>query len=255
MSSVKPSSVEPAQDLQKEQSGGFAAKSLIIIVTFSLVALAAVGAAVYFYVQYQKTQEQLKSPTSAAEAETASLITEVGKLIVLPTGEQPTVATVSDINKLKSQSFFANAQNGDKVLIYTKAQKAILYDPSQKKIVEVGPINLAQSSPTPVASSSAGVGVTPTPKLVKVVLYNGTTVVGLTTTVEKQLKTSAPNVTVVDRSNASKATYTKTLVVDLSGKQIAAAAALAKTLNGQVGALPAGETKPTDADLLVILAK
>lgn len=238
-----------------QNEAGFAQKTLIILISFGLVILVAVGTAIYFYVQYQSTQAQLKSPTSAADAESAQLIAEVGKLIELPKGEQPTVATVSDINKLRGQSFFANAKNGDKVLIYTKAQKAILYDPAEKKIVEVGPINLSQTTQSPTASASATANASTTPEPVSVALYNGTAIVGYTTTVGKQLQTAMPNVTITARQNAAKTTYTKTIVVDLSGKQKAAAAQIAKTLGGAVGSLPTGEQKPAGVDLLVILGK
>src|ERR1700722_19441064 len=111
---------------------GFSSRSLIIIVAFAIVLLASIALAIYFYFQYQQTQTQLNKSTSGNEQ--AALISEVGKLIVLPSGEQPTVATVSDINKLKGQSFFVHARDGDKVLIYSKAQEAILYDPLAGKI-------------------------------------------------------------------------------------------------------------------------
>lgn len=78
---------------------------------------------------------------------TTSLLTEVNLLYDLPTDESPTVATVSDKTKLKNQPFFSKAENGDKVLIYTKAKKAILYRPTTHKIVEVSPLTI--TSPTP----------------------------------------------------------------------------------------------------------
>lgn len=102
----------------------------------------------YFYNQYQKAQQQLGQ---GSDAETASLVKKVGKLIELPISETPTIATVSDKTKLTGQQFFANAQNGDKVLIYSQAKKAILYRPSTNKIIEVAPINLA---PSPSVSPS-----------------------------------------------------------------------------------------------------
>lgn len=76
----------------------------------------------------------------AATAEIESLITKISRHIMLPPGEEPTVATVSDPAKLKDQAFFANAQVGDKVLIYTKARKAYLYDPEGDILLEVAPI-------------------------------------------------------------------------------------------------------------------
>ncbi len=83
---------------------------------------------------------QTPAQEEAAQLEINTLIERVGELIVLPQGEEPTVATVSDPDKLKDQVFFANAKVGDKVLIYTKARKAYLYDPEGDILLEVAPI-------------------------------------------------------------------------------------------------------------------
>ncbi len=110
-----------------------------------LIVVVSVGAAVNFYFKAKKLESG--SPTAVA-GEVQKIVAEVGKLIVLPESEEPTVATISDVEKLRGQPFFANAQNGDKVLIYTKAQKAILYDPINNIIVEVAPLNSGTSGNT-----------------------------------------------------------------------------------------------------------
>lgn len=107
-------------------------------------------------------------PTGAAKGveDVDALVKEVGKLIALPQDEKPTVATVTDVAKVKDQQFFKNALNGDKVLIYTNNKKAILYRPSEKKIVEVGSVNINQQPkavPTPEATIGPSVEVSPTP--------------------------------------------------------------------------------------------
>ncbi|MGH7246422.1 MAG: hypothetical protein ACREGI_05840 [Candidatus Levyibacteriota bacterium] len=135
----------------------------ILLVCGLVVVLVAIGTAVYFYNQYQKAQVLLKNPTLAAQQQTDSLIAMVGKLMELPKGETPTIATVSDVTKLKDQPFFALAQNGDKVFIYTKARKAILYRPSQNIIIDVAPVNIGNTtSVTPAVTT-----VTPAAKKAK----------------------------------------------------------------------------------------
>jgi hypothetical protein len=62
--------------------------------------------------------------------------------MILPTDEQPTLATVSDVTKVRDQPFFTHAQNGDQVLVYTQTRKAILYRPSADRIVEVAPLSV-----------------------------------------------------------------------------------------------------------------
>jgi len=120
--------------------------SLLIWVLIIIILLIAIGGGVYYYIQYQKSQQLLKNPALGAQMESQNLIAKVGSLMELPKGENPTIATISDITKLRNQAFFANAQNGDKVLIYPKAKKAILYRPSTNKIINVAPINISASS-------------------------------------------------------------------------------------------------------------
>lgn len=115
------------------------ARNLVII----LIIIGALAASLYFYMKYQNSQDKLNNPGSSSSAETDSLVKKVGKIAVLPTGETPTVATVSDVTKLSGQSFFTNAKNGDKVLIYSQAKRAVLYRPSSNQIVNIAPLNLS----------------------------------------------------------------------------------------------------------------
>lgn len=80
------------------------------------------------------------SSSDSASTEISQLVDQVGTLMQLPTGEQPAIATVTDLSQLQNQPFFANAQVGDKVLIYQAAKEAILYRPSTNKIIEVAPV-------------------------------------------------------------------------------------------------------------------
>lgn len=128
-------------------------RNQIIIAAAVLVGLLVIGGGGYFYYQSQKAQISTNPPQGSQE-EVRKLVDEVGKLMDLPPAEVPQIATVTDVTKLQGQSFFARAKNGDKVLIYQGAQKAILYDPIAKKIVEVAPINVGTPS-AQVASPSA----------------------------------------------------------------------------------------------------
>src|SRR5689334_16887179 len=87
-------------------------KSLLWVLVVLLLA-AAVGTAAYYVNRYNDSQNQLKklssNPTVTAQQEQQQLIAKVGKLTVLPKDETPTIATVTDISKLKDQAFFTNA--------------------------------------------------------------------------------------------------------------------------------------------------
>lgn len=108
-----------------------------------IIAVLAIGAAGYFYYELYKMKQD---PAAQARKEAMELVSKVSKLVVLPEGEVPTIATVSDPEALKSQTFFSGAVQGDKVLIYAEAKKAILYSVSQNKILEVAPLNIGQTS-------------------------------------------------------------------------------------------------------------
>jgi hypothetical protein len=86
--------------------------------------------------------DQSASATSTATStlSQADIIDRVGKLMLLPQGETPVLAAVSDPNALSSQAFFKNAKIGDVVLMYGQARRAILYDPAADKVIEVAPI-------------------------------------------------------------------------------------------------------------------
>jgi hypothetical protein len=109
---------------------------VIVLTLFSL----------FLLTQYHDAQAKLKAGTSStANAQTSALVAKVRKLVVLPEDETPTVATVVSADKLKSQTFFANASNGDKVLVYSKEKEAILYRPSTNQIVTIAPVNVTSS--------------------------------------------------------------------------------------------------------------
>ena len=116
-----------------------------------LIVLAIVGG--YFY----KNKISYKNPELAAELEAKELAEKVGKLILLPKDEVPTIATVSDPEVLKNQAFFKDAKRGDKVLIYTNAKKAILYDPEANLVINVAPVNLGNFQPSSIAPNESGI--------------------------------------------------------------------------------------------------
>lgn len=237
-------------------------KQSAYIIVF-IVVLLALGSAIFFYGKYKEEYNKARQIIGGENAQAAKeIIAKIGKLMELPTGEEPTLATVSDITKLAGQPFFSRAKNGDKVLIYTKVQKAILYRPSTNKIIEVATINLNQTETPPqaattkTASPSSNVSLTPTKtETTSVVLWNGTKIIGLTKTAEKLLLERLTGIEIVDKDNAASSDYEKTLIIDLSGKKKAIAEKIAKEIGGTIGSLPKTEIKPGKGDILVILGK
>ncbi len=130
---------------------------MILIIAAVLVVLLAATAGFFFW----KWQSTKSDPASQAQASSQRIIQKVGKLYALPGGEEPTVALVQDKEKLKSQSFFDKAQNGDYLLMYSKAKLALIYREKDNKLINVGPISINsdstkqdQSATTPTSDES-----------------------------------------------------------------------------------------------------
>lgn len=231
-------------------------KTIILINTVAILLLVgALATAGYFYMKYRTLSKGTGAGTAAAAREISDTIKKVGKLIQLPSGESPTFATVTDVEKLKSQAFFKNAKNGDKVLIYQKALKAILYRPSEDKIIDVGPIKLQDKGKVAGTSTETTKKVTPVQEKtgpVTAALYNGSNIAGITASVEAQLKDKFPNVNVVSRAPAGTTGYKFTLIVDITGGHTTLAQTMAKQLGGRISSLPKQEATPS-ADLLIIV--
>lgn len=100
-----------------------------------------------FFIPFNKDVHENK------DTETLQITTRVGKLMILPTDEVPMIATIVDLSKLKGQIFFKGARIGDKVLIYKRAQKVILYDPNMNKIVSFAPLEMSSSDTMNYAQS------------------------------------------------------------------------------------------------------
>jgi hypothetical protein len=248
-------------------------KNIFWMFLFVLI-VSLVGMSGYFYFQYKKA-----TAVDAGKNEIASYVLKIGKFMVLPEGEEPTMATVADKERLSSQSFFAKAENGDKVLFFSKSQKAILYRPSQNMIIEATAmaggisggtvpnsevvVSQKQVAPTeevkPVQEqpkTQTAVEETKTQEAVvenaKVVVNNGTSQKGLAKIVAEKIS-KLNGVNIVNTGN-TVGNFDKTIVVDFSGKNAKIAEEIAKELGGEVGNLPSSEINP-EADILVIAGK
>ncbi|MFZ2024704.1 MAG: hypothetical protein WAV51_00250 [Microgenomates group bacterium] len=227
-------------------------KQLIVPLIAGVLAVIAFVPALYFYREYTNTKKTLETTKSEMAKTGNAFITDLRAVMLLP-DEEPTIATVDDVEKVKMNAFFTNAETGDKVVIFKSMKKAILYRPSIKKIIDMAPVNVA-SAPSKTVSES----VTPTPKSVvgspyTFILYNGTTKVGLTKGYTTIVEEKIVGATVVDTDNAVKKDYQTSMLSDIKGTKGDDATAIAKILGLTVSPLPAGETASQSADFLIIL--
>jgi len=124
-----------------------------------------VGAGLLFVWNLYTVKNAVPVASEMEQAQVKELIAKVSKLIILPTGEEPVVATINDAAALvKDQIFYKGAKNGDVVLVYQKASKAIVYSPERNIIVNVGPVVLEDQQQTSQVTSVATTTATTTKK-------------------------------------------------------------------------------------------
>jgi hypothetical protein len=99
-----------------------------------------------------KTPEAIKGEEAEKQIEeNLKLIEQVGRLMVVP-NEEPIVATINEAELLrKEQPFYAAVSNGDKLIIFPKNQKAVIYSPTKNIIINSGPFTI---NDTPAAGTA-----------------------------------------------------------------------------------------------------
>ncbi len=126
-------------------------KKLMPIVAWFVIGML-VGAGTFYSWNKYVVKSSVDVASQMEQAQVKELVAKVGKLIVLPTGEDPVVNVINDAAALiKDQVFYKGAQNGDVILVYQKALKAILYSPERNIIVNVGPIYVEDQATTTTA--------------------------------------------------------------------------------------------------------
>lgn len=193
------------------------------------------------------------------------IVERIGKFMVLPENETPTVVVVRDAENSQQQAFYKGVKNGDVLVVYSKT--AILYDPVNNKLLNVSPLSRSEATPQPSASPdaqasgspSASVAASPsttpvTPEKVTVDVRNGTSTPGLAGSTANDLKKFSW--VTIGKLGDAVGSYKATVLVDLSkGTKPGAVAELAKKLGiTAVTELPKGE-QSTSADILVIVGK
>jgi hypothetical protein len=226
-------------------------KLILVLVIFILIVLSG-----YFYWQYS-------SKNNSPKSELEILMTKLSVAIDLPS-ESPTLASVKDKSKLPKDPFYAAAENGDKVLLFKTARKALLYRPSTGKVLQYITIGIANPvtnnvqavSGTPQKSSTA-TSPTPTikPKTINLALFNTTQVSGLTKIIESKIRNQTKlNINVVKRGNAN-GEYKKTQIVDITGNNKFEADTIAGILNGEVANQYPVDEPSVSADIAIFIVQ
>ncbi len=195
------------------------------------------------------------------QAEVAELIEKVRSLALVPLDEAPTLATVVDATKISDQPFFRNALVGDKLFVYSGAHTAVIYRPSEGKIVNMAFLVDDSSRTTQTSGGSSLPQVQGASKQASaeaslthtLAVYYATDSAELRSKVGKALL-AIPDIEVVQEALTRDANYAGVSVIDITGGQGSIVERLIQSLRGKKGTLPESEDKP-NADILIIVGE
>ncbi|CAG1022427.1 hypothetical protein DOJK_01666 [Patescibacteria group bacterium] len=101
----------------------------------------------YFFYDYITLKNNIANPDYINQLQitynansSKSVLEKLSQIMILPNEKDPTIATIKDVQKLKSGNpeFYKNALDGDTLIIYTSM--AIIYRESENKIVSFAPV-------------------------------------------------------------------------------------------------------------------
>ena len=103
------------------------------VLLLAVLLLVASACAIFYYAKYRHIAEQ----DLGVQAEV--LTKRLQSTIKLP-DEKATLAMVTDKSKLDNSLLSADVENGDQILVFTQAKRAILYRPSLRKVINIYPL-------------------------------------------------------------------------------------------------------------------
>lgn len=223
-------------------------KTLWLFVFLATVLLTSVGTFFYLKAHPDMFFSQKQSPTKEEPKDTRTeldvILADIKTVMLLTDSERPTLATVTEVEKMRSQSFFKNAENGDKIVIYSQGKKAILWRPSTKMIIEVGTVTTENSAEAPKVDQAK-----------KVTVLTATSDTAYVQTLMTKLK-KIPGVVIVAQKASVASTITHSSIIDVTKARPLEAKLIAQTLGVPLDEkLPADETIPDSTDFVLIIGQ
>lgn len=174
------------------------------------------------------------------QKELAQVKSDVSKLMILPTDEEPTLAIVDNTKKLKDTFLAQKTADGDEVLIYSKNGLVIVYRPSINKIAAVGSVTADPAFPEAKNAS--------------ITVLNGSNDDAKTQKVIEKVKNAYSELKIIDGGKTNRQDFPTTIIIDNTDQKDNLVDALTTAITGKRGVVPLGEGK-VETDLMIIVGK
>lgn len=115
-------------------------KRRLLVGLLVVLLVLACGTSALLFFKYQRAID------TNTNKEADAIAKRIGDIVSLPS-EKPSISTVLDRSKLTNKVLKERAHNGDKLLIYDKAKRIILYRPSVGKVIDM--LTIEPAAPVP----------------------------------------------------------------------------------------------------------
>lgn len=117
-------------------------------VAVALVGLLLVAVAVAFWAGRGNIfNSSVADPQQQYEQEALEAYESLSRIMLLPQ-EEPTIATVVNVDRLKQENplFYKDAENGDRLFLFVQNRQAILFRPQANKIINITSLDVGDLS-------------------------------------------------------------------------------------------------------------
>lgn len=130
-----------------------------------VVIVIVIAAGYYIWKVYNPQNLTQTEVDKASQEQILSILSRVKRHLILPENELPQVAEIKDAAQAsKEQPFLNGSQNGDFLIVYANAGKAIVYSPTRDLIINVGPVQVNGSAQAPTNNDKPSTTATTTKK-------------------------------------------------------------------------------------------
>lgn len=217
------------------------------------IGLTGLIAAYFWYAQYQ-----LQLAETALSSE--SILSDVQSKAEVPLDETPYISVLKPESPYQKKGFFLLAEYGDRILVYPQNKVAVLYRPSNRKVISMTTLdshqwnNVFLSKEQQLTVDTEGVFRRSTDPLVVTVVSQMADIKRRQQLIQR-VRENYPTLVVEEKNREQIVGYPTTLVADLSAENGDLVDSLAEFIGGKVvDQSPPGEITPA-TDILILLGQ
>lgn len=116
-------------------------RATLLMASAGVFAVAGLGTGAIVFMKYKSTFDNPGATHKSMEtAETARVLAELGKVLKIEKGENPTVARIESPEQLKAanKAFYSDVQKGDYLVVFSS--RAVIYRESTNQLINIAPI-------------------------------------------------------------------------------------------------------------------